>query len=278
MSWLQNLTRRRALERDLVEEIDSHIEERIAELRESGVPLAEARNRARREFGNATRMAEEGRAVWTWAWLEQLAQDLRYSLRTLRRAPAFTAVAILSLAFGIGGNTAVFSLLDGVMLKNLPVTNPEQLRILTWPRDKGVPMDNHSGYTVKHPITGQLVSGSFSYPAYLSFRDHVPEFDGLVGFTSAQFTVTANSVTDYGSGEYVSGNYFAVLGSRPLIGRAIAPSDDGASQPAVAVLAYRYWSRRFQLNPTVLGSQIAINRRPVTVIGIMPPLFQGLGA
>jgi hypothetical protein len=173
MSWLDSLTRRRRMRRDLAEEIDSHIEERIADLMESGVPEPDARHRARREFGNATRMAEEGRAVWTWTWLEQLAQDLRYSLRTLRRAPAFTVVAILSLACGIGGNTAVFSLLDGVMLKNLPVPDPQQLRILTWPRDNAVPMANHSGYTIEHPVTGQKVSGSFSYPAYLAFRDHV---------------------------------------------------------------------------------------------------------
>ncbi len=278
MSWLDSLTRRRRMRRDLAEEIDSHIAERIADLVESGVPEPEARNRACREFGNATRMAEEGRAVWTWTWLEQLTQDLRYSLRTLRRAPAFTAVAILSLAFGIGGNTAVFSLLDGVMLKNLPVPDPEQLRILTWPRDKGVPMDNHSGYTIAHPVTGQLVSGSFSYPAYLAFRDHAPEFAGLVAFAARQFTVTANSLTDYGSGEYVTGNYFPVIGARPLIGRTIAPADDAVSQPLVAVLTYRYWSRRFQLDPAVLGTQIVINRRPATVIGIMPPSFQGLGA
>jgi len=278
MSWLDRLTRRRRMERDLAEEIDSHIEERTIELLESGIPERDARSQARREFGNATRMAEEGRAVWAWTWLEQLTQDLRYSFRTLCRAPAFTAVAILSLAFGIGGNTAVFSLLDGVMLKNLPVPNPQQLRILTWPRDKGVPMDNHSGYTIPHPVTGQLVSGSFSYPAYLTFRDHVPEFEGLVAFAARQFTVTANSLTDYGSGEYVTGNYFQVIGARPLIGRTIAPSDDAVSQPPVAVLTYRYWSRRFQLNPAVLGSQIVINWRPVTVIGIMPPSFQGLGA
>jgi len=277
MNWIANLLRSRGMKRDAAEEIESHLEERAAELIESGVPEREAYNRARREFGNPARVTEQAREVWTTQWLEQLVQDLRYSLRALRRAPAFTAVAILSLALGIGANTAVFSLLDGIMLKTLPVSHPEQLRILTWHRSARVPIDNHSGYT-KKLADGRLVSGSFSYPAFQDFRKYSPEFEDLVGFAATQFVVTANSLTDYASGELVSGNYFSVLGAQPIIGRPIAPSDDDPAQPLVAVLTYRYWSRRFQQDPNILGGKITINNRPATVIGVMPPAFQGLGA
>jgi predicted permease len=278
MSWLQNLLRGRAMQRDVADEIESHLEERAAELMESGMPEQQAWQQARREFGNATQLAEQGREVWTWTWLEQLFQDLRYTLRTLRRAPGFTAVAVLSLALGIGGNTAVFSLLDGVLLKNLPVSRPEELRILTWVRNREVPFENHSGYAVTDPRNGQVVSGSFNYAAYEAFRDHLPQFSGVVGFSPAQFTVTAGSVTDYGFGEFVTGNYFTTLGARAAMGRTILPSDDAPAQPPVAVVTYRYWSRRLHGDPAAVGSQILINRRPTTVIGIMPPAFQGLGA
>ena len=142
MSWIADLWRNRRMRRDVAEEIESHLRERVDELIESGVPEREACSRARREFGNPTRVTEQAREVWTLEWLHQLGQDLRDSLRTLRRTPAFTAVAILSLALGIGANTAVFSLLDGMLLKTLPVAHAEQLRILMWHRMAGVPFEN----------------------------------------------------------------------------------------------------------------------------------------
>jgi len=141
-----------------------------------------------------------------------------------------------------------------------------------------VPLQSHSGYGAVDARTGQHVSGSFSYAAFEAFRDRVPQFSGLVGFAGIQFTVAAASATDYGYGELVTGNYFQVLGVRPLIGRPIMPSDDAVSQPPVVVLTYPYWQKRFQSDPEILGRAIAINRRPTTVIGVLPETFQGLYA
>jgi len=195
--------------RDLAEEIQAHIEEKAAELMEAGVPEREARERARREFGSPTLTAEASREVWSSKWLEQLAQDLRYGIRTLRRTPAFTAIAIVSLALGIGANTAVFSLVDAVLLKSLPVNDPGRLRILTWVRTDKVPVESHSGYGTIDAKTGQHVSGSFSYPAYQSFRKNVPQFSDLVAYASQEFTVTAHGTSEYAYGHFVSDNCFS---------------------------------------------------------------------
>src|SRR5579884_1570301 len=206
-----------------------------------------------------------------------MSQDLRYSLRVLRKTPGFTVVAVLSLALGIGANTAVFSVLDAVLLKSLPVRHPEELRILMW-TSKGQPrgMRSHSGYNL-HDDRGRDVDGSFSYPAYeLLRRAAAAQFSDLIAFAQNQFTVTADGATDLAFGHYVSGNYFAGLGAQPLVGRTIVPDDDSASRPRVAVLSHLFWSRRFGSDPGVVGRSILVNREPVTVVGVMPASFQGL--
>jgi predicted permease len=264
------------LNRELAEEMHAHIDEKTSELIEEGVPENEARERARREFGNPTLLTETSREVWSWKWLEQLLQDLRYGIRTLRRAPVFTAISIFSLALGIGANTAVFSLVDAILIKALPVRDPGQLRILTWVRTDEVPVESHSGYTTLDAKTGQNVSGSFSYPAYRSFRKNVSQFSDLVAYASQEFTVTAHGTSEYAYGQFVSDNFFTGLGALPLIGRSILPEDELPGKPRVAVLTYRYWEKSFGLDPAVLGREVLINQRPVIIIGVMPPSFQGL--
>ena len=268
--------RRQSREDDLARELRAHLELEADEQRASGLAPEAARYAARRALGNAAYISEEVRDVWGWTSIERFLQDTRYAARVLRKNPGFTAVAVISLALGIGANTSVFSIMDALLLKSLPVRHPEQLRILSWIRH-GDPhgMTGHSGYSL-YDDRGRAVDGSFSYPAYEFLRQSVPQFSDLVAFASNQFSVTAGATTDLAFGHYVSGNYFAGLGAQALVGRTILPEDDAPGKPRVAVLSYSYWGSRFALDPAVVNSTILVNRQPVLVVGIMPPTFQGL--
>ncbi len=261
---------------DFQAEIRSHLDMEADELAEEGSNPRDARYKARREFGNVTGSEERFYEASRWMWLEQFMQDLRYGLRMLRHSPAFTLVAVLSLALGIGANTAVFSLVDAVMLKSLAVRAPQELRILTWIRNDKQPDISHSGYTREDPKTGQNISGSFSYAAYRQFRHTVPQFSDLVAYAPAQFTVTADGSSDFALGQFISGNYFTGLGVQPLIGRPILAEDDAPGRPIVVALTYRYWEKRFAFDPSVIGRTLAVNQRPATIVGVMKPAFQGL--
>ncbi len=157
---------RRQSEADLERELRAHLELEAEEQREAGLMSDQAGYAAQRAFGNTTLVKEATREMWGWIWIERCLQDLRYAARVLRKSPAFTAVAVLSLTLGIGANTAVFSLLDAVLLKSLPVRDPAQLRILTWVHNDKVPVHSSSGYGTRDARTGQNVRGSFSYAAY----------------------------------------------------------------------------------------------------------------
>ncbi len=262
---------RKRRESDLERELRAHLD---LEAEERGDRAA-----ARRALGNIGLIKEDVRANWEWTWFERLWQDLRYAARVLRMSPGFTAVAVLSLALGIGANTALFSLIDAAILKTLPVRDPGRLRILTWvtmPANVKKPLQGQSSSYQMLDDTGAHVSGSFAYSAYGYLREHLPQFSDLVGYVSNQFTVTALGASELVNGQFVSGNYFTGLGAQPLMGRAIVPDDDGPAKPFVAVLTYRYWQKRFGLDPSILGQQISIDQKPFTIVGIMPPAFQGL--
>lgn len=261
---------------DFQAEIRSHLEHEADDLAEEGANPTDARHGASREFGNVVRAEERFYESSRWIWLEHLAQDLKYGLRTLRNNPGFTSIAVLSLALGIGANTAVFSLVDAVALKSLPVRNPDELRILQWVRYRDGLEVSTSGYNTDDPVTGQRICGSFSYATYQMFRQNVPQFSDLVAYAHSDFTVTSNGASEIASGQFVSGNYFTGLGAQPLIGRPILADDDAPGRSRVAVLTYRYWEKRFGLDPGVIGKEILLNRAPVTVVGVMRPAFQGL--
>lgn len=262
---------RKRREDDLERELRAHLDLEA----EEGSDVAHAR----RALGNLGLIKEEVRMTWGWTWLERLGQDLRYALRVLLKNPGFTAVAVLSLALGIGANTALFSLIDAAMLKNLPVRDPQQLRILTWVRDheddSKAPIHSHSGYGMRDS-DGAPLSGSFAYPAYVQLRDRLPQFSDLVAYAASQFNVTARGTSEFADGQFVSGNYFNGLGAAPVLGRAIVPDDDGPGKPLAAVLSYRYWQKRFGADPSIVNQTVLINQRPATVAGVMPPQFQGL--
>ena len=272
--------RRGKREEDLDRELRADLELEAAEQRESGLSPEEAHYAAMRALGNQALLREHVRETWGWSWIESTVQDLRYAARVLRRSPGFTAIAVLSLAIGIGANTSVFSIVDAVLLKSLPIRHPEQLRIFTWNRygygaHDPAGMTSHSGYCMGDDYGG-CWDGSFSYPAYETFRRALPQFSDLVAYGENQVTVTAAGTADFAFGQYVSGNYFTGLGAQALLGRAILPDDDQPSSPHVAVLTHLYWTRRFGGDPAVVGRLIQVNREPVTVVGVMPPAFQGL--
>ncbi len=259
--------RRKRRERDLDRELRSHLE---LEAEERG-----NHDEARRAFGNAALVREEVREAWGWMWLDRLWQDLRYAARMLRKNPGFTALDFLSLTLAIGANTALFSVLDAVLWKSLPVRDPRELRILTWERspDSWAPVRSHSGYS--YLWNGIHFDGSFSYPAYQAFLG-LPQISDLMAFFPSQFNVTGGGTTDAANGQFVSGNYFQGLGVRPLAGRVLLPEDDARERASAVVLAYQYWERRFELDPQIIGREITVNRIQMTVVGVLPPEFQGL--
>lgn len=200
-----------------------------------------------------------------------LLQDLRYALRMLAKAPAFTAVAVLTLALGIGGNTSIFTLIDAAMLKTLPVENPHQLVLFDDSPDEG---------TMEGEEPGQI--RLFSYPLYKHLRDHNDSFTGLAAFRSGEDRLamrisgdTSRTAAEEAWGHLVSGNYFEVMRVKALLGRTLTPEDDLPSARPVAVINYRLWQRRFNRDPTEVGRQVFLNGDSFTVVGVTPPEFFG---
>jgi predicted permease len=191
--------------------------------------------------------------------------DIRIAFRTLARAPLFAAIAILSLAMGIGANTAIFSLIDQILLRNLHVADPAGLVVFHV-------SDSFPGHS--HSDSNESV---FSYPLYKDLRDRSQAFDGVIARSSAPVSVSDGGATERAHAELVSGNTFKVLGVAPALGRAIAPADDlapGASP--VVMLSHGYWSRRFAASPAVVGRRILVNGHPMVVVGVAPATFRGL--
>ncbi len=258
LRW-RSLWKRRQLDRDLKDEIAFHLA---------------MRQGSTRQFGNPTLIRENLREMWTFHILESLWHDLRYGVRMLWKSPAFTLVAILSLAIGIGANTAIFSLVDAILLKSLPVREPASLRLVLWAGEPRVPLNNSSGYTRKNEA-GQLVHSSFSYSMYRMFAEQASQFSDLAGFARSQVTVVAGE-SHYANAFFVTGNMFNTLGVPPLAGREIAPSDDRADAEPVAVISYAYWERHFGLDRSAINRQITVNGRGLRIVGITPQSFRGL--
>ncbi|MGA8593752.1 MAG: ABC transporter permease [Bryobacteraceae bacterium] len=252
--------RRKAREEDLEREIQSHLSAEAGEQIEHGLAEAEAHYAAQRALGNATLVKEDTRAIWGWTSLERVGQDLRYALRTMRKNPAFTAVALISLALGIGANTAIFTLIYTLLLKSLPVKNPRQL------------------YLVARTMTNGI-GRSYSYPGYRLMRDRNHTLDGLIAFNGAQPGVVAGSGTEveYAARQFVSGNFFAVLGVSPILGRALTDDDDRVpGAHPVAVISFGFWQRKFGMAPSVIGRSITVDETPYTIVGVAPRGFSGV--
>jgi predicted permease len=225
---------------------------------------------------NQTRIKEQGYDVRGGRWLETVWQDLCYGARMLMKNPGFTAVAILSLALGIGANTALFSLVDAVLLKALPVRRPEELVRFKWTMGpRGVA--GQTGATVKRDAaTGLRVGTPFSYPAFEQFRAEGRTLSDVFAFApSSRLNLNIDGQAEAATGQFVTGGFYAGLGVQPVVGRMITNDDDQASANPVAIISHGYWRRRFGLDAAVVGKTININGAPFTIIGVTPPQFYG---
>ncbi len=265
---LKALFHRERLERDLEDELAFHL---AMKAEKDGGPAAAAR----RAFGNETRFREICRELWSLGRLEVWWRDVRIAARALRRSPVFTAVAAGSLALGIGANTAIFSLVNAVMLKSLPVPSPHELRIINWTASEfSVAM--FSG-NIHRDRSGGGVSGNFPYSLYRDFRDNVRGFSDLFAFASVNnVTARHRGQTFVMDGLLCTGNLFQGLGVTPLIGRTLLPEDEQPDAPRVAVATYGWWERFSGLDPDVLGETVTLNGSAFTLVGVLPRDFTGI--
>jgi predicted permease len=204
-------------------------------------------------------------------------QDLRYGARMLIKHKGLTIIAILSLALGIGANTAIFSLVDAVLLKSLPVKEPAALAQLKWLAGSSFRNFNYDGSSREDEATGLRISTSFPQQTFEEFRAQQKVFTDLFAFASLeQVNANVDGQAEVASGLVVSGGYFTGLGVQPVLGRVITAEDDRSNAPAVAVISFRYWERRFGANPAVIGKQINLNNAAFTIIGVTPREFAGV--
>jgi hypothetical protein len=250
---LRHLLRRSRDAADLHEEMETHRALRQAALERDGVDAERAARASRRAMGNVTLAVEDVRAVWVSRAVDQLWQDIRIAVRGLRRNPVFTLVAIATLALGIGANTTLFSLFNGLMLRPLPVRDPGRLAL--------------------------LLDGSWSYPVWAEIKARENDlFDGALAWTNERFDMSHGGQSAFVEAAHVSGRFFEVLGVSAVRGRVLTPADDTSAAPdgPVAVISHRFWREHFAGAENVVGRQVTLQRRAFTVVGVMPPGFFGV--
>ena len=274
MKWLRELTRRlsmlvhrRQFDADLEEEMRLHLELRQQEQTESGMTSEDARAAARRRFGNPTMLGEKSHTAWGWEWLEELVQDVNYGARAMLRSPGVTLVALLSLALGIGANTAIFSLMDTVMLKSLPVKDPARLVLFGNGLDQGI-------------SDGFPNPWLYSYPFYREMQKKNQVFSDVAAAFSmtdrAHGSVEGHNDAEPMNIQLVSGTYFPMLGVEAMIGRALTEEDDRTKGGhPVAVVSHAWWTRSLARDPSVLEKKLTIGSTVFTIVGVAPPEFFG---
>ena len=254
------LLHRRRLERDLEEELRFHLATRAERYRQSGMHPSAASQDARLNFGNPTHWKEMCRDMWTFYWIETFWQDLRDAIRTLRKSPGFTVVAALTLALGIGANTAIFSVMNAVILRPLPYPEPSRLVELFG--------------NVKR---AQVERRGTSLPDYADWRDQSSSFEAMALFMDGNFSLTGVDEPERLKVELVAHTYFSMLGVGAFLGRTFRPEEDEVPmRDAVAVLSDGLWKRRFGGNPEIIGRTIQLSGRSYSVIGVMPQWFRGI--
>jgi predicted permease len=257
---LRSLFRRDVVESEADSELRFHFDQQVEKNLKAGMTREEAVRRTRLEFGGHEQLKEEMRDARGVNLLETLFQDIRYGLRILGRTPVITSVAILSLALGIGANTAIFSLIDSVMLRLLPVQKPEELvQVLRF-----------------NPARGGEGTRSFTNPLWEQVRDHQDVFSGVFAWGGSRFDLAQGGAVQNVNGIFASGDYFNTLGVRPAAGRLISPEDDKRGCAAVAVVSYGFWQDHFGASPGAIGSTISLSNHPFQIIGVSQPGFYGV--
>ena len=255
---LKALLKRRRLDRDLADELEFHLAMRGEDLIKQGMSLADAHYTARREFGNVVSLKESSRDLWSFHWLESLGQDLRYGLRQLRRNPGFTAVAVLTLALGIGANTAIFSFLDAVVIRVLPYPHPGELVAIYQSRQR--------------EGTGSI-QAPLSAPNVLDLQKHSQGFQEIGYYNWERPFLGVAESAEYLLGAAISPNLLKLLGVEPTLGRAFGPQEFEPGNDRVALLGYDFWRRQFAGRRDIVGRTIRMDGKPYTVVGVMPKGF-----
>ena len=249
------MRRRGRMMEDLEQDIRNHIAIETQENIERGMSPDEARASALRKFGNVTRVKEETREVWSFTWFEQFLADLRFGIRALWNHPAFAIIAVLTLALGIGANTAIFSVVEGVVLAELPYPQPDRLVMVLESR----------------PTLKQL---GISYPDFQDWQRGARSFEQMAALTWRSYDLTGPGTSEYLAGMEVSSGFFATLGVRPVLGHEFSPSEDRPNEARTVVISDRLWKDRFASNPSGLGKTISLDGADYTIIGILPPKFR----
>ena len=278
--WKDHARRGEALR----EEMDLHLAEKAAELEDGGMTAEGAKAEARRRFGNVGLKQEESREIWMTRFLSELGQDIRYGCRTMVANKAFSALAVLSLALGIGANTTIYSFMESILLRSLPVSDPESLVVLNW-HSRPPRGDGKQSVHVMHGLQGMgwpadkggMFAGMFPYAAFETLREQNPAFSTLFGyFNGRNKTLAVRGQAASAGTEYVTGEYFRGLAVSPAAGRLIESEDDRPGAAPVAVISFAASQQRFGGASNAIGQPVLVDNVPFTVIGVAPPEFFGV--
>ena len=256
MNWIKQMFARRRLYRDLSEEIRQHLEEKADELVESGMSREEAMAAARREFGNVTSVEERGREPWRWPRIESVFFDVRYAFRQLRRQPLFTGVAVLILGLGIGATTAVFSVVDAVLLRPLPYPDPERLVWVT----------SQARSFPDQPEVALLAD-------FVEWRERAKSFSHIATFWTGESNFADQEGAQRIANARVTADFLAMLGVRPALGRDFVRAEEEPGHGHVVVLSHAFWQQRFGADENVMGREIMLDGESYTVVGVLPQSF-----
>jgi predicted permease len=271
---LRSLFRKNQVDRELDEELSAYLEMEAAEKIKQGMSRKEALRAVRLERGSLEVSKEIVRSGGWESFVETYWQDLRFGVRSLRKSPGFTAVAVLTLALGIGANTTIFSFIDAILLRSLPVREPQQLVVFSWSAHAHPKLKGHSDYGDCQNLTGDC---SFSIPFFKTLRAHTNTLSGMAAFAGPlDYDLSGNGPASMAQGQYVSGDFFATLGVNTIIGRQLGMWDDSPSAPPAIVLSYAYWRRAFGGDRSVVGRMVRLNNIFAVIVGVAEPRFTNL--